>query len=74
LERISRTIHKYGGDIIQFMGNSLIAVWPRGYLTRFEHESDSQSKRRAEEDSDIIVCRKAAQCALEIKLESQRYS
>lgn len=27
LELTSKVIHKYGGDIVQFLGNSLIALW-----------------------------------------------
>ena len=27
LEMMSKTVHKYGGDVIQFLGNSLVAVW-----------------------------------------------
>jgi class 3 adenylate cyclase len=27
LELTSKVIHKYGGDIVQFFGSSLIAVW-----------------------------------------------
>lgn len=27
LELTSKIIHKYGGDILQFLGNSLIALW-----------------------------------------------
>lgn len=31
---MSKTIHKYGGDIVQFLGNSLIAVWPRKLVNK----------------------------------------
>lgn len=59
---MSKTIHKYGGDIVQFLGNSLIAVWPRGYVGRFGEEFDNErvKRDRLEEDSDVIVGRKVA--------------
>jgi len=58
---MSKTIHKYGGDIVQFLGNSLIAIWPRGYVGKFGQviEDNNLRKDRAEEDSNLIVCRKA---------------
>ena len=28
LEVVSATLQKYGGDLIQFMGYSLVAIWP----------------------------------------------
>lgn len=52
------------------MGNSLIAVWPRGYVGKYGDavsENVMLKKDRTDEDSDIIVGRKAVQCALEIK-------
>jgi hypothetical protein len=69
---MSKTIHKYGGDIVQFLGNSLVAIWPRGYVGKFGQviEDDSLRKDKIEEDSSLIVGRKATQCALEIKIES----
>jgi class 3 adenylate cyclase len=72
LDIMSKTIHKYGGDIVQFLGNSLIAVWPRKLFNKNidKIENERVRKDRIEEDSNIIVCRKAVQCALEFKIES----
>ena len=69
---MSKTIHKYGGDIVQFLGNSLIAVWPRKLVNKNVDyiQNEKVKKDRIEEDSNIIVGRKAVQCALEIKIES----
>ncbi len=51
LELTSKAIHKYGGDIVQFLGNSLIAIWNQPGET------------------DLIISRRAVQCALEIRNE-----
>jgi hypothetical protein len=58
---MSKTIHKYGGDIVQFLGNSLIAVWPRKLFNKNLDQivNERVRKDRIEEDSDVIVCRKA---------------
>ena len=55
---MSKVIHKYGGDIVHFLGNSLVAVWPR-----VDDTSDP-------EESELAVARRATQCALDIKNES----
>ena len=66
LEVLSKLIHKYGGDVIQFLGNSLIAVWPP-YKT---HSRNAGQKSEDELDqSNIEIARKAVQCALEIRNE-----
>jgi hypothetical protein len=46
LELTSRIIHRYGGDLLQFLGNSLIAVWPRGYVDRFPGTLENEIMRR----------------------------
>jgi hypothetical protein len=72
---MAKTIHKYGGDIVQFVGNSIIAIWPRKLFTRRVNagvEDERTRKDRIEEDSNVIVGRKAVQCALEIKIESMK--
>jgi hypothetical protein len=58
------------------MGNSLIVVWPRDHvdmLVGSQGVIDEAVRRdRLEEDSHVMVARKAVQCALEIKIESKR--
>lgn len=67
LEIMSKTIHKYGGDIIQFLGNSLIAIWPRSPNSPFSPlkvlESDTSPKQQSNAnndnvDTDINIARK----------------
>jgi class 3 adenylate cyclase len=72
---MAKIIHKYGGDIVQFVGNSIIAIWPRKLFSKMiENIEDERLRRdRIDEDSNVIVGRKAVQCALEIKIESLKY-
>jgi len=52
MEGLVKGISKYGGDIIKFVGDAMIVVWPR----------DSEDKK-----DDIKTCiRKAIQSALDI--------
>lgn len=64
---MSKTIHKYGGDIVQFIGNSLIAIWPRS-----DPLGESSFEGKEDEDTDANIARKATQCALDIKNECQQ--
>jgi hypothetical protein len=61
MDIMSKTIHKYGGDIVQFVGNSLIAMWPRQLFSKYidDIEDERVRKDRIEEDSNVIVGRKA---------------
>jgi len=53
LELMSKCVHKYGGDVVQFLGgNSIIALW----LPNLEPREDS-------------TARKALQCALDLRAE-----
>ena len=60
---------------MQFVGNSIIAIWPRKLFSKMiENIEDERLRRdRIDEDSNVIVGRKAVQCALEIKIESLKY-
>jgi hypothetical protein len=41
----SKVIHKYGGDIVQFLGSSLIAVWNYNQeVNDGEHDHDEDQK------------------------------
>lgn len=48
---MSKIMSKYGGDIIQFLGNSLIVIWPRvapnDKIQNADSESDSEIARKA---------------------------
>ncbi|CDW76061.1 ph domain containing protein [Stylonychia lemnae] len=67
LEIMSKAIHKYGGDIVQFIGNSMIALWPRA-----DPLGESTFEGKEDDETDANIARKATQCALDIKNESQK--
>jgi class 3 adenylate cyclase len=76
---VSKTIHKYGGDIIQFLGNSLIAVWlsktseagaGKEILRPFSKVEEEKLNEYIEEE--IMVSRRAIQCALDIRNEKHK--
>lgn len=51
---MSKAIHKYGGDIVQFIGNSIIAIWPRK-----DPLGDSTVEGKDDDDTDENCARKA---------------
>ena len=55
MESIVKGLSKYGGDIIKFVGDAMIVVWPK----------DSKNQNENLES----VWRKAIQCAIDIQLE-----
>ena len=70
LEIISASLQKYGGDLIQFMAYSLVAIWPRpDELNHTDGQEGAGSRSKKEAEFIREVCRKAAQCALDVKRE-----
>jgi hypothetical protein len=68
---MSITISKYGGDIIQFFGHSLIAIWPRFVkdeesdeeeeiqISQFKNDLNDNTTKMDFLESDSEVCRKS---------------
>ena len=54
MEGMVKALGKYGGDIIKFVGDAMIVMWPR---------------IGGAEDDKVTVVRKAVQCALDIQNE-----
>ena len=52
---------KYGGDIIKFVGDAMIVMWPEEKLQVGTADDDEKKSERAK-----ITVRKAIQCALDI--------
>ena len=52
MEGMVKSLAKYGGDIIKFVGDAMIVMWPRG------------NNQKQEDTSNVV--RKAIQCALDI--------
>ena len=56
MEGMAKNLAKYGGDIIKFVGDAMIVMWPRS-------KGDPDMN---EEDEKVTVIRKAIQCAHDI--------
>lgn len=57
MEGMVKILGKYGGDIIKFVGDALIVMWPQ------EQGSDAAS----------MTVRKAIQCSLDIQKEMNNF-
>lgn len=54
MEGMVKNLAKFGGDIIKFVGDAMIVMWPRG------------GGKYDEDDDKVNVIRKAIQCAFDI--------
>ena len=72
IEGMVKNLSKYGGDIIKFVGDALIVMWPSAG-TESNNKLNSSLMENAEENinlPDLLkkeTIRKAIQCALEIQ-------
>ena len=72
MEDLVKIIANYGGDIIKFIGDAMIVVWPEK-VDELETKDRwtkvlkmIQEDAREKEARQLRNCRKAVQCALEI--------
>ena len=63
MEGMVKALGKYGGDIIKFVGDAMIVMWPRMVPT------SEGGTRKEQMDDKVTVVRKAVQCALDIQNE-----
>ena len=66
MEGMVKNLAKFGGDIIKFVGDAMIVMWPRKskvdqYLNKDNDKSD--------DDEKVLLIRKAIQCAIDIQKE-----
>lgn len=66
MEGMVKNLAKFGGDIIKFVGDAMIVMWPRKskvdqYLNKDNDKSD--------DDEKVFLIRKAIQCAIDIQKE-----
>ena len=59
MEGMAKNLAKYGGDIIKFVGDAMIVMWPRSKSSIDDNEADE----------NVTVIRKAIQCAVDIQKE-----
>jgi class 3 adenylate cyclase len=62
MEGMVKSLGKYGGDIIKFVGDAMIVMWPR---TTAVSSANNGSSSPIVDDRTTVV-RKAIQCALDI--------
>jgi class 3 adenylate cyclase len=60
MEGMVKSLGKYGGDIIKFVGDAMIVMWPR------TTPPAAGEKGMGQGDDRTTVVRKAIQCALDI--------
>ena len=57
MEGMAKNLAKYGGDIIKFVGDAMIVMWPRAKGGDIDGN---------EADENVTVIRKAIECAWDI--------
>ena len=70
MEGMVKALGKYGGDIIKFVGDAMIVMWPRNFPTGEGSEKGTKGVQFKDQvDDRATVVRKAIQCALDIQNE-----
>ena len=64
MEGMVKSLGKYGGDIIKFVGDAMIVMWPVSSSTA---ESSENINNGGEGDQRVTTVRKAIQCAWDIQ-------
>ena len=62
MEGMVKNLVKFGGDIIKFVGDAMIVMWPRTHWNQEDVDTN-------EHDEKVNVIRKAIQCAMDIQKE-----
>lgn len=65
MEGMVRNLGKYGGDIIKFVGDAMIIMWPP--------ENQNNASTSAREDPAELIIRKAIQCAVDIQKDMNNF-
>ena len=60
MEGMVKNLSKFGGDIIKFVGDAMIVMWPR--KSKFNQGDEEQ-----DDDEKVLIIRKAIQCAMDIQ-------
>lgn len=69
MEGMVKSLGKYGGDIIKFVGDAMIVMWPRsvpgsGATNNSDKNLPTQGSQSLDDRSTVV--RKAIQCAIDI--------
>ena len=69
MEGMVKNFGKYGGDIIKFVGDAMIVMWPEERAPAGTQDNDTLKNLRAR-----TTIRKAIQCALDIQKEMNNFT
>ena len=77
MEGMVKHLGKYGGDIIKFVGDAMIVMWPRMSGETYASVNSGSGKQggstpnnnKEPQDDKVTTIRKAIQCALDIQNE-----
>lgn len=75
MEGMVKNLGKFGGDIIKFVGDAMIVMWPRTKAGPSSSSSNplmpgmNQELSPNEDDEKVLIIRKAIQCAIDIQKE-----
>ena len=64
MEGMVKNLAKFGGDIIKFVGDAMIVMWPR--KSKVIKMNDSNVDSKIDDDEKVLLIRKAIQCAIDI--------
>lgn len=67
MEGMVKNLAKFGGDIIKFVGDAMIVMWPRKSKVDKMYLNNQDDK--GDEDEKVLLIRKAIQCAIDIQKE-----
>jgi adenylate cyclase 10 len=64
MEGMVKNLSKFGGDIIKFVGDAMIVMWPRKMNNNFKHKEkeiglEEEEVIMDEEDEKVHIIRKA---------------
>lgn len=62
MEGMVKNLSKFGGDIIKFVGDAMIVMWPRS-----AQQGQQIDEEQADDEEKVLIIRKAIQCALDIQ-------
>lgn len=57
MEGMVKNLAKFGGDIIKFVGDAMIVMWPR--KSKVIQMGDSNEENKMDDDEKVLLIRKA---------------
>jgi len=64
MESMVKNLYKFGGDVIKFVGDAMIVMWPK--VSSKKALGNSLENAKEDDDEKVNTIRKAIQCAYDI--------